>query len=540
MNSQTPTPDDGHPTEPLPERDNTHPTEPLPAASSSPQDQEPAQESANESTGEPGRASSSGSSQDTSSQDTPSGSYAGPSSGPYAGSYSAPTSGSYAYAGMPGQQGDFFGWVRGHGISRGQDRWIGGVSSGIAHRMGIDPLIIRGVFIVLTLFAGIGVLLYGLAWAFLPEPDGRIHVQEAGAGRWTSGMTGSLIATILGFSGLGGGFWGWGNHGFGAFLWTIFWVGGAIYLIYYLVRRNKAAAGVPAGAAAAGTNAYAAGFPTATAPPYSDVAGTGPFTGSPYGGSSSGTPSGSGYNGSAYGSGAYGGSGSGGSGWDNTRPPQGPPPAPRVRPAGPGAPAVAIVAGSALLVGAGLKALDVTRIINLGDSANAIAWASAAAVLGLGILMMGLRGRTSGILSFFGVAALIVGGIFNVVGNNGDRMRFQQLNWSPASIEDARNGLDVAGSRGTVDLTQLDGNAPLASDVVVPLDIAASNVTIVIPDKMPVDIKADMAMGNIHESGGNRGGVTTRESSYNSDQPGSHLIIEIDGAFSNITIEEGN
>ena len=539
MNSQTPTPDDGHPTEPLPERDTTHPTEPLPPASPSPQDQEPARESSSGSTSESGPGSTSGPREDASS-----GPYAGPYAGLSAGSYSAPNAGSYAYAGMPGRQADFFGWVRSHGISRGQDRWIGGVSSGIAHRMGIDPLIIRGLFIVLTLFAGIGVLLYGLAWAFLPEPDGRIHVQEAGAGRWTSGMTGSLIATILGFSGLGGGFWGWGNHGFGAFLWTIFWVGGAIYLIYYLVQRNKAAAGIPAGAAAAaGTSAYAAGSSTATTPPYSDVAGTGPFTGSPYGGTASGTPSGSGYNGSGYSSGAYGGSGSGGSGWDNgrsggARPPQGPPP--KVRPAGPGAPAVAIIAGSALLVGAGLKALDVTNVINLGDSTNAIAWASAAAVLGLGILLMGLRGRTAGILSFFAVAALIVGGIFNVVGNNGDRMRFQELDWTPVSIDDARNGLDVAGSRGTVDLTQLDANAPLTSDVVVPLDIAASNVTIVIPDKVPVDIKADMAMGNIHESGGNRGGITTRESSYNSDEPGSHLIIQIDGAFSNVTIEEGN
>jgi phage shock protein PspC (stress-responsive transcriptional regulator) len=539
MNSQTPTPDDGHPTEPLPERDTTHPTEPLPPASPSPQDQEPARESSSGSTSESGPGSTSGPREDASR-----GPYAGPYAGPSAGSYSAPNAGSYAYAGVPGRQADFFGWVRSHGISRGQDRWIGGVSSGIAHRMGIDPLIVRGLFIVLTLFAGIGVLLYGLAWAFLPEPDGRIHVQEAGAGRWTSGMTGSLIATILGFSGLGGGFWGWGNHGFGAFLWTIFWVGGAIYLIYYLVQRNKAAAGIPAGAAAAaGTSAYAAGSSTATTPPYSDVAGTGPFTGSPYGGTASGTPSGSGYNGSGYSSGAYGGSGSGGSGWDNGRsggalPPQGPPP--KVRPAGPGAPAVAIIAGSALLVGAGLKALDVTNVINLGDSTNAIAWASAAAVLGLGILLMGLRGRTAGILSFFAVAALIVGGIFNVVGNNGDRMRFQELDWTPVSIEDARNGLDVAGSRGTVDLTRLDANAPLTSDVVVPLDIAASNVTIVIPDKVPVDIKADMAMGNIHESGGNRGGITTRESSYNSDEPGSHLIIQIDGAFSNVTIEEGN
>ena len=90
-----------------------------------------------------------------------------------------------AYAGgaRPPQAGaqpqNFFDWIRSQGIHRGRDRWIGGVASGIAQRLGVDPLIVRGVLIVLTLFAGIGVLLYGLAWALLPEPDGRIHVQEA-------------------------------------------------------------------------------------------------------------------------------------------------------------------------------------------------------------------------------------------------------------------------------------------------------------------------------------------------------------------------
>lgn len=524
MNSQTPTPDDGQPTEPLPKRENEHPTKPLVPSATPPApapDQNPEQDSA----------------QDYPAQDTSGGPSAGPSTGPSSShSSSSQNTGSYAYAGMPSQQTDFFGWVRSHGITRGQDRWIGGVSSGIAHRMGIDPLIVRGVFIVLTLFAGIGVLAYGLAWAFLPEPDGRIHVQEAGAGRWTSGMTGSLIAVILGFSGLGGGFWGWGNHGFGAFLWTIFWVGGAVYLIYYLAQRNKAAVGIPASAAAGttsyasnaypGTTAYSAATSTGTTPPYSDVAGSGPFTGSPYGGSGSG------------------GSGSG-SGWNNggtggTRQPQGPPPAPMVRPAGPGTPAVAIAAGSALIAGAGLKALDVTNVINLGDSTNSIAWASAAAVLGVGILIMGLRGRTSGILSFFAVVALVIGGIFNVVGNNGDRVRFQQVDWTPTSIQQASDGLNITAGRGTVDLTELAGSAPLQSEVLVPLDFTASNVTVVIPDTVPVDIRADMTLGNLTEGVSQRGGTTTRESSYNTDKPGSRMVIQIDGTVSNVIIKEGN
>src|SRR4029453_13407926 len=46
-------------------------------------------------------------------------------------------------------QQNFFDWIRSQGVRRGPDRWIGGVSSGVAHRFGIDPLIVRGIFIVL-------------------------------------------------------------------------------------------------------------------------------------------------------------------------------------------------------------------------------------------------------------------------------------------------------------------------------------------------------------------------------------------------------
>jgi hypothetical protein len=198
---------------------------------------------------------------------------------------------------------------------------------------------------------------------------------------------------------------------------------------------------------------------------------------------------------------------------------------------------VAITAGAALLVGGGLKALDAGNVINLGDSPNAIVWASAAAVLGLGILLTGLSGRTSGVLGFFAIVALVIGGIFNVVGN-GDRVRFQQVDWTPASLEQASEGFAVTAGRGTVDLTALASNAPLSSDVVIPLDITASNVTVVIPDTLPVDVKADMTLGNLNEGTSHRGGISTRESTYNTDKPGSHLVIQIDGTVSNVTIQE--
>lgn len=524
MNSQTPSPDDGQPTEPLPGPGSQRPTEPLPssvpptpapsAGPTAPQDAD-----RNDAGPDDGRNASGyqpGGSIPSGSHEAASGGLPGPQ---------------YAST-APSQSTDFFTWVRGHGIHRGTDRWVGGVSSGIANRLGVDPLIIRGVFIVLTLFAGIGVLLYGLAWAFLPERDGRIHVQEAGAGRWTTGMTGALIATIVGLTGLGGGFWGWTHNGFGGFLWTVFWVGGAIYLIYYLSQRNKGARPVMAGQQSGPySGTYDAGHSgSATTSSFSATGttyGTAPGSGSmPSYGSGPGTGS--------YADGTYGG-GTGAPAYGTPTPPRPPKP----RPAGPGAPAVAIATGAALLVGGGLKALDVTNVIDLGDAANAIVWASAAAVLGLGILVAGMRGRTAGVLSLFAVIALVTGGVYNVVGD-GDRVRFQQVNWSPATIAEAQDGYDVTAGRGTVDLTNLADDAPLSSDVVIPLDITASNVTVVIPDNVPVDIKADMTMGNLNEVTGQRGGTTTRESSYNTDEPGSRLVVQIDGTFSNVTIEEGN
>jgi phage shock protein PspC (stress-responsive transcriptional regulator) len=462
------------------------------------------------------------------------------------------------YAAIPPRGGaptqNFFGWIRSHGIYRGRERWIGGVASGVAQRLGVDPLIVRGVLIVLAIFAGIGVLLYGLAWALLPEPDGRIHVQEAAAGRWSSGMTGALITTIIGVPGMGTGVWGWDRHGFGGFLWTVFWIGGAIYLVYYLTQRNKARAGTPpvswrsqtggpghaatvAGAPSGADDGAAASFPGAGFP-----AGGLPPGGAPIYGQSAHAPAG--YRQSTV--------PDAGPAWGP--PPSGPTPPPggyypvpdgtpappaRPRNPGPGAPAVAVTAGLALLVGGGIKALDAAHVIELGDSGTAVAWAGGAAVLGLGILFAGLRGRTSGILGFFAVVALFIGGIFTVV-PNGDRFRFQNADWTPASIEQARNGFDITGGRGTADLTKLALNPPLGTDVVVPIDATASNLTVVIPDTVPVQVQADLAMSNLQEGSQNHGGMTNQQSDYNTGKPGARLVLRISGTASNVTIQEGN
>ncbi len=49
------------------------------------------------------------------------------------------------------------------------DRMIGGVAGGVAHHLGIDPVIVRLVFVVLALAGGGGILAYLIAWIVIPE-----------------------------------------------------------------------------------------------------------------------------------------------------------------------------------------------------------------------------------------------------------------------------------------------------------------------------------------------------------------------------------
>ncbi len=51
------------------------------------------------------------------------------------------------------------------------DKVIGGVSGGLANYLGVDPVLIRVAFVLLTLFGGGGILIYIVMWIAVPaEP----------------------------------------------------------------------------------------------------------------------------------------------------------------------------------------------------------------------------------------------------------------------------------------------------------------------------------------------------------------------------------
>jgi phage shock protein PspC (stress-responsive transcriptional regulator) len=51
------------------------------------------------------------------------------------------------------------------------DRMISGVAGGLGEYFGVDPVIFRVLFAVLSFFGGVGLVMYGLAWLLVPEPE---------------------------------------------------------------------------------------------------------------------------------------------------------------------------------------------------------------------------------------------------------------------------------------------------------------------------------------------------------------------------------
>jgi phage shock protein PspC (stress-responsive transcriptional regulator) len=49
------------------------------------------------------------------------------------------------------------------------DRWVAGVCSGIARYFGLDPTLIRVVWILLICLAGTGILAYLICWLVVPS-----------------------------------------------------------------------------------------------------------------------------------------------------------------------------------------------------------------------------------------------------------------------------------------------------------------------------------------------------------------------------------
>jgi phage shock protein PspC (stress-responsive transcriptional regulator) len=130
----------------------------------------------------------------------------------------------------------FFSAVRGIGIRRRTDtKWVGGVCSGIADRLRIDPVVVRAMLIVLILFGGFGVAAYLIAWALLPDVDDRIAAERA----LREGHAGSIVLLVIAAIALLGIFpWSFG-HGGDGFPWGLFVVGAVVWFVVHRSRSGR-------------------------------------------------------------------------------------------------------------------------------------------------------------------------------------------------------------------------------------------------------------------------------------------------------------
>ncbi|MCD2443336.1 PspC domain-containing protein [Agromyces sp. SYSU K20354] len=208
---------------------------------------------------------------------------AGPQAEGAVGSSSASSAGSAGGSTAGGATADasgpgFYAWLRRLGVPR-RAGWLGGVCAGVGARLGIDPIIVRGIVVVIAVLGAPFVLLYAIAWLLLPDTDGQIQLERLTRGIVDPAIVGIAVMGVIGLIPLVQGGWlGWrwwpdwsiSDPLFGfdltwplRILWALIVVGAIIALVVWLARR--AAAGSPGTAGGPG----AAGSPAAAGtPPY--------------------------------------------------------------------------------------------------------------------------------------------------------------------------------------------------------------------------------------------------------------------------------
>jgi phage shock protein PspC (stress-responsive transcriptional regulator) len=401
---------------------------------------------------------------------------------------------------------ELFDRIRSIGLFRpAEGRWVGGVATGIGRRFDLDVTLVRGIFVALSLFGGLGIAAYGLAWLLLPEADGRIHLQQAFRGDFSAGFFGAVILSLAAVGGGGGpgpwrdGFWfGWGFPG-GLVLTVLVVLG-----IYWFAKRTSPPGGFPAtsGPTTGPTNGPATGptsTGTATGP---DV----PTYGTPYG-----TP------------------GSPRNAWPNAGPEMGD----AARQAGERARLAAAEAArrnrerrersapsrriNRITVGLALLTFAVLQIIGRSADWSApvslVAATGALAVLAVGVIVTGLTGRRAAGLGGVGILLAIIVLSYSAADDAGVRTGQNVAvagtqEWRPATLDAAEQQFNLGVGEATLWLTDpgITTAASRGNPVDVSARIGAGHLVVVLPDDVPAQVRVSMGAGEIVNPDG-----TTRE-----------------------------
>lgn len=380
---------------------------------------------------------------------------------------------------------DSFDKIRALGIVRPDEgRWFAGVAAGLAHRWGVDPLLVRGGFVALSLVFGIGLFVYGACWLLLPHPDGRIHAQEVTRGTVTAGFVGAVLATLVGlpFGNMWGNGPGWGG---GTGLVSVVVIG---VLIWWLARRKGAGPGIDTAASSHVGAAGAASGPAAT--------GTTAAPGTPgtFGASASYEPPAGSWPGAGFGA-------------QEPGPSTGAPVPAVTSPGAPvrQAPAVSTTHATrwATRPWRPLTLTTLGAAVLIGVLADqlahneAVTAAAALGVVGLGLLLAGLAGRRGGFLT--PLALLLALSSVAATASLSESSTPDQV-WRPTTAAQALDGFRTGGADTRIDLTSSELVAAARSGALeIPIDQGAGEVRLVLPAGVPARVEASVGAGEIRD-----------------------------------------
>lgn len=437
----------------------------------------------------------------------------------------------------PGSTSGFYTWIDSLHTVRSPHRWMGGVVAGLADRIGMDRTLGRALFVVLTLLtSGLTVLVYGLAWMFLPEPDGRVHSREAGRGRWTAGMSGALVFTVLGVGNLFNwpGFLG-GSDGFWSFGSVIGL--GIIGFFVWLVLSQNGGRGRPR-ELPSGTDS-AAGTDTAQPESQPGAQATQPLYVAPTDTGWYSTPASTTHQ-SAEGPEPMSTTASYPHQPDYRRAERAPstPPVDRTPPSLSGATQLVVV-GLAVLAGA---AVSLLRYLDVFTASWPVIWAASLAtvlaVMAIGVIAAAIAGRGGGGLTVTTaiLAIPVVGATASAYVQDGP----WGSNWTDTGNWDGgvvtgnvSEGYELSFGEGTIDLRQLTGSSA-AEATPVELNLSFSTADLVVPDNVDVFLEADSSFGSV-----NSPSVGTDDAGRLQvvDAPGDEqIVVEADVSFSTLNV----
>ncbi|UOQ90444.1 PspC domain-containing protein [Agromyces endophyticus] len=196
---------------------------------------------------------------------------------------SAPDPSRDAHGGDPADRAagpGFYAWLRRLGVPR-RAGWLGGVCAGVGARIGVDPIIVRGIVVVIAVLGAPFVLVYAIAWLLLPDTEGEIHLERLMRGTVDPAIVGIAVMGVIGFIPLVQGGWlGWrwwpewpslyvGGLDLVAplrIVWALAIVGAIVALIVWLVHRASRNTPAGGGERVASAPATGPGQPAADAP----------------------------------------------------------------------------------------------------------------------------------------------------------------------------------------------------------------------------------------------------------------------------------